>query len=241
MWRKRIWSTHTTDEEAESWAKDGNDSCWLDFGEEMLMALVADGWYPSYAQEPVDEQTIMEQPVEESFPEHQEIPAEQPTDTVDPDDEQEMILPSDSEMNEPEEQPENNTEQEETDNLSAEQDELDTVTESSDDAADYPIEEEPTDMTDPFIQEAEIIPEQEELSLPDKDTVSIGDHVLVTTDTRVFLAADDTVADDYEGDTFQGYFVCDAIVEVEDILLDRIQYPSINRTDETETKETVDQ
>lgn len=215
-------NAYYTDEEAEDWSKDGCDSCWLDFGEEMLMAFVADGWYPSPVQEPIDEQTIIEQPVEESFPEQQELLAEQPTDTVDPDDEQETILPSDSELNEPEEQPENNAEQEETENPSAEQDEPDTVAEPSDDSADDPIEEEPTDMTDPFIQEAEIIPEQEELPLPDKDTVSIGDYVLVTKDTRVFLSADDTVTDDYEGDTFQGCFVCDAVVQVEDILLDRI-------------------
>ena len=215
-------NAYYTDEEAESWAKDGSDSCWLDFGEEMLMAFVADGWYPSPAQEPVDEQTIIEQPFEESLPEQQDIVHEQPTDTADPDDEQETILPSDSEIREPEEQPENNTEQEETESSFAGQDDLDTVAELSEASVDDPNEEEPTDMTDPFIQEAEIIPEQEELPLPDKDTVSIGDHVLVTTNTRVFLTADDTVADDYEGDTFQGYFVCDAVVEVEDILLDRI-------------------
>lgn len=49
-----------------------------------------------------------------------------------------------------------------------------------------------------------------------------GAFVLVSTDTRAFLGVDDSAADDYEGDLCLGYFVSDAIVQVESIEQDAL-------------------
>lgn len=71
------------------------------------------------------------------------------------------------------------------------------------------------------------VPDEEELffedELPDKQVLADeGAFVLVSTDTRTFLGVDDSAADDYEGDLCLGYFVSDAIVQVESIEQDAL-------------------
>lgn len=70
-------------------------------------------------------------------------------------------------------------------------------------------------------------PDEEELffedELPDEQVLADeGAFVLVSTDTRAFLGVDDSAADDYEGDLCLGYFVSDAIVQVESIEQDAL-------------------
>lgn len=70
-------------------------------------------------------------------------------------------------------------------------------------------------------------PDEEELffedELPDEQVLADeGAFVLVSTDTRTFLGVDDSAADDYEGDLCLGYFVSDAIVQVESIEQDAL-------------------
>ena len=70
-------------------------------------------------------------------------------------------------------------------------------------------------------------PDEEELffedELPDEQVLADeGAFVLVSTDTRAFLGVDDSAADDYEGDLCLGYFVSDAIVQVESIEQDTL-------------------
>ena len=66
------------------------------------------------------------------------------------------------------------------------------------------------------------LPDEEELFFEDEPVEEMpladeGAFVLVSTDTRTFLGVDDSAADDYEGDLYLGYFVSNAIVQVESI------------------------
>ena len=59
--------------------------------------------------------------------------------------------------------------------------------------------------------------------MPDEQVLADeGAFVLVSTDTRAFLGVDDSAADDYEGDLCLGYFVSNAIVQVESIEQDAL-------------------
>ena len=76
-----------------------------------------------------------------------------------------------------------------------------------------PVEEPPSE-----------IPEEPEISAtPVLDNESAeGDFVLVTTNTRAFLAVDNSATDDYEGDLSLGYFVNSAAVQIESIENDNL-------------------
>ncbi|MBQ9262862.1 MAG: hypothetical protein IJ189_01470 [Clostridia bacterium] len=52
--------------------------------------------------------------------------------------------------------------------------------------------------------------------------VSVGSFLSVTTDTRVFSDADETLRDEYNGDLYMGVFVKNAIVQVDAIELDSV-------------------
>lgn len=74
---------------------------------------------------------------------------------------------------------------------------------------------------EPTIEQPDV-PDEEELFFEDEPVEEMpladeGAFVLVSTDTRTFLGVDDSAADDYEGDLYLGYFVSDAIVQVESI------------------------
>ena len=226
-----------TDEEAEAWAnEEGCDSCLLDFEEDFLLAFVINGWYPATIEVPIVDQPAVEQTLPEQLESPDELPVDLSLDEnlpeIEPDDYPEDIG-SDSEAVESAEQHDEDQEQDlhpdepeepaETPPLPDNADILPTGVElqtedGSTDESDSPVDL--TDEADPAGQEAEIIPEIEKLPQPDESTVSVGDYVIVNTDTRVYLNADETATDDYDGDFFQGYFVNEAVVQVEDILLD---------------------
>lgn len=228
-------NAYYTDEEAAEWAKeDESSSCWIDFGEEILLAFVAEGWYPEATEEPV-----AELPVEQSAVDTPLIEPEQPLQdaTVDIPD-----VPSETSDEPSTESGENSDNQDVAEHVISQDEIIESddpatttdVSEVSDDnpgetdsqpeddplQSNDPSENPSADETDATATEPEPIPEIEDLPLPDESTVCVGDYVLVTTDTRVYLTADNTVTDDYGGDAFQGYFVTDAVVQVEDILLD---------------------
>ena len=71
------------------------------------------------------------------------------------------------------------------------------------------------------------VPDEEELffedELPEEQMLADeGVFVLVSTDTRTFLGVDDSAADDYEGDLCLGYFVSDAVVQIESVEQDTL-------------------
>lgn len=65
-------------------------------------------------------------------------------------------------------------------------------------------------------------PPQEETPATEPTLAQVGAFVVVGRDTRVYPAIDETIAEDYDGDLFQGYFVSDAVVQVETVEQDSL-------------------
>lgn len=92
------------------------------------------------------------------------------------------------------------------------------------------VEEQPSEIPEiPEISEIPVVNDESEdeeilmeLPIEEEPLAAEGDFVLVTTDTRAFLAVDDSAADDYEGDLTLGFFVNEAAVQVDAIEQDSL-------------------
>lgn len=96
-----------------------------------------------------------------------------------------------------------------------------------------PVEEQPSEIPEePEISDIPVVDDASEdeeilmeLPIEEAPLAAEGDFVLVTADTRAFLAVDDSAADDYEGDLTLGFFVNEAAVQV-----DAIEQDSLGRS-----------
>ncbi|MBR3797254.1 MAG: hypothetical protein IKK34_14695, partial [Clostridia bacterium] len=73
---------------------------------------------------------------------------------------------------------------------------------------------------EPISAEPETTEEHEEIPDSKQMFAEVGDFAYVTTNTRAFMEVDESAADDYYGDYFLGYFLKDAVVQVEDVMTD---------------------
>ena len=67
---------------------------------------------------------------------------------------------------------------------------------------------------------SEEAPEATPAPEPQAPFLQAGDYAAATTETRVFLSIDETMAEDDNGDDWQGVFTCDAVVSVESVQQD---------------------